>query len=216
MKAGFTQKNLEDLVGKKKVKETLVIRAPCSGTILGTLPHVGERLTSDKIMFHIVNLDRVWFVGKVFEQDLGALKIGQQIQVQTKASAKIYPAKLVYIDRMLDPQTRTVQARFEIENKSHQLLPGLSGSGSMTTAVGGEVIAVSSSAVMDTGKRKMVYVRVSPNTYEQREIKTGVEGSTSNHPGDRVEVLSGLEEGDEVVVSGSFLIDAESQLRGGN
>lgn len=215
LQGGFSEQNLDDLVNLKKVKTTLVLRAPLSGTLFGDFPQVGDSFAPDKMMFHIVNLDRVWFVAKVFEQDMDVLHMGQKIKIETKARpGRTYDGTLVFIDRTVDPSTRTVRARYVIDNPNHELLPALSAAGHLITAKEKTTITVPTAAIIDTGKRKIVYVRTTPDTYALREVQPGSTGKGVEHDeGMRTEILSGLNEGDDVVVSGAFLIDAEAQLR---
>lgn len=208
--AGFSEQDMKDLIGKKAIKQTLVVRSPHSGTIVGPMPHVGERISADSILFHIVNLNKVWFVGKVFEQDLGLLKMGQGIEIESKAyPGQKFTGKLVFVDREIDPATRTVMARFEVPNPRTELLPKLSATGNLKVDLGQVPVTVPLSAVIDTGKRKLLYVETKPRSYEQREVKIGREME------DRVEILDGVKSGEKVVSGGAFLLDAEAQLKGG-
>ena len=208
LQAGFSEEDIQNLVEKKTVRRTLTLRAPRAGTIVGPMPHVGEQITPENVLFHIVDLDRMWFVGKVFEQDLAALQYGQTLEIETKAfPGKKFVGKLVFIDRTLDAKTRTIMARFEVENFRHELLPNLSGVGTLDVSLGEAAVVVPAAAVIDTGKRKIVYVETTPQTYEQREVTVG------RSEAERVEILSGVAAGEKVVASGAFLIDAEAQLK---
>jgi Cu(I)/Ag(I) efflux system membrane fusion protein len=167
------------------------------------------------VLFHITPLERVWFAARVFEQDLGALKLGQSIEVSSKANPqKYYPGKLVFIDRVVDPATRTILARFEVDNPNRELLPEMSATGSVAVGAGEPVLTIPESALIDTGKRKLVYVKTGEATYEQREVNVGHRGgSAQENTGSLVEIISGIKEGEPVVIAGTFLIDAEAQLR---
>jgi Cu(I)/Ag(I) efflux system membrane fusion protein len=114
-----------------------------------------------------------------------------------------------------------VKARFLVSNTQGLLLPQLSATGVLEVAGGKPQLAVPASAVIDTGRRQLVYVETSPGTYALRTVKLGIEGD----PGDRsnmgqgnsthwFQILEGLSAGEKVVTSGAFLIDAEAQLHG--
>jgi len=218
LKAGFTEADLEALVKKGKVKRLITVRAASSGSIVGTMPHIGERMTQEEVLFHIAPLSKVWFAARVFEQDMASLKIGQSAEIRSKANpSTVYPAKLVFIDRILDPMTRTILARFEVENPKKELLPEMSATATVeiTRAEGKAVLVVPESAVIDTGKRKIVYVKTEDNTYEQREVTVEGQGATVGDKGQNlIEIKSGIKAGEAVVTSGAFLIDAEAQFRG--
>jgi len=215
-KAGFTEEDLRNLVRKREVKRSIIIRATHGGSIVGVIPHSGERIAQETVMFHITPLDRVWFAARVFEQDLAALQLGQDVEVSTKARPEVtYHGKLVFIDRVIDPQTRTLLARFEIENPKKELLPEMSAIGKLLVRAAEPVLAIPASALIDTGKREVVYVLQAPGQYEQREVIVGTRGEVAGTtPGSYVEIRQGIAEGEQVVVSGAFLIDAEAQLRG--
>jgi membrane fusion protein, copper/silver efflux system len=218
LKAGLSETDLEALVKKGEVKRLITVRAASSGSIVGTMPHVGERMTQEAVLFHIAPLEKVWFAARVFEQDIAALKIGQSAEVQSKTNPSTkYMGKLVFIDRILDPMTRTVLARFEVENPKRELLPEMSATAtvSISQGQGKAVLVVPESSVIDTGKRKIVYVKVGDNSYEQREVSVAGSGSSSDAKGESlVEITSGIQAGEAVVTSGAFLIDAEAQFRG--
>lgn len=208
-KAGFTEDDFERLVNEKKIRETVVIPATHSGSIVGPLPHVGERLTPESIAFHIVPLDKVWFTGRVFEQDLSAISLGGEVKIETKARpGQVYPGKVVFIDRVINSENRTVQIRVAVENPRKELLPGMSAAGAFTMPVEHLEVAVPESAIIDTGLRKVVYVEQKPGSYEMREVKTGLRTDQ------QVQITEGLKVGESVVIQGAFLIDAEAQIRG--
>lgn len=212
---GFSDEDLKNLTKKKSTRARFTLTAPSSGTLLKTPPVAGERFSRETVLFRIGKLDQVWLLATVYEKDLSVLKSGQKVEVTTQSvPGKTFTGKLVYIGRELDPATRAVQARFVIENPKGELFPGASASAIIQepTAQG---VSIQKSAVIDTGKRKLVYVKNDdlPGAFEAREVTLGPEGN--NEDGDaRVLVLQGLHEDEEVATAGAFLIDAEAQLQG--
>jgi len=216
---GITLEDLKALEKGGNIRSTFIIRTPRPGSILGVLPSAGERFTADKPLFHLVPLDQVWFVADVYEADLSLLKLGQEIQIRCRAHPDdVFKGKLVFIDRQVDPQKRTVKARFLVPNPKRLLLPQLSATGTLELGVQKSLLAVPSSAVIDTGRRQLVYVEKALNTYELRVVKIGAEGelSTDGASGSFkwVPVIEGLKAGEKVVTAGAFLIDAEAQMQG--
>ena len=219
---GMTAEDFQALELRGKIRDTFTIIAPETGTLLGALPHVGERFTMDTVLFRLVPLNEVWFVADVYEQDLGLLKLGQEISIRSKSSSeKTFQGKLVFIGKEVDPRKRTVKARFLVPNPDGTLLPQLSATGSLGVGDQKPQLAVPASAVIDTGMRQLVYVETSPSTYALRRVKVGaqgevgevgeVEGESSTR---WVPVLEGLSAGEKVVTAGAFLIDAEAELQG--
>ena len=213
---GMTDADFKNLEKTGRVQSEFVIRAPKAGSILGALPHAGERFTPDKVLFHLAPLDDVWFVADVYEQDLALLKLGQQITIKCPAHPdESFRGKLVFIDREVDPQKRTIKARFLVPNPKRMLLPRLSATGILEMGGQMSLLAIPSSAVIDTGKRQLVYVETSPHTYELRPVSIGPEGEIPSEGSTRwVSVNKGLKAGERVVSSGAFLIDAEAQMQG--
>jgi len=216
LKIGMTPTELTDLQKKGTIRTTFIIRAPQSGTIMGELPRAGERFTTDKVLFHLVPLDEVWFIADVYEQDLSLLKLGQEIKIHCSAHPEdVFIGKLVYIDRAVDPQKRTLKARFLVRNPKLLLLPQLSATGTLELGLQQSILSIPASAVINTGKRQLVYIETSPHTYELKKVKIGAEGQLSKGGSTRwVPILEGLKVGDNVVIEGAFLIDAEAQMRG--
>ncbi len=206
---GFSREDIAKLGEEKKLLEQVIVRAPNTGTIVGNMVHIGEYVKADQKLYHIVPLDDLWFNAQVFEPDIGLLKLGEKIRITTKSHpGEVFTGKLVFIDRELDVANRTVLVRFLVPNKERRLLPNLSASGSLEIPIG-NVLSVPNTAVLDLGTRHIVYVQKEKGFYTQRDVRIG---QVTQH---YTQILDGLSAGDEVVVSGAFLIDAQRQLRAG-
>jgi RND family efflux transporter MFP subunit len=207
--AGMTEADLDALMQKKVVRSTFTLSAPVAGSRLGELPRVGHSFQASDMLYQVVPLQEVWFTAKVFEKDMAYIKIGQRLRVETKArqgNSRI--GEVVYIGRSLDAMTRTVEVRCLLPNPELDLLPNLSAIGSLKASLGEVAVAVPTGAVIETGTRQVIYVSAGKGHYVQRTVETGVRTE------DFIQVLSGVEVGEQVVVEGAFLIDAEAQLRG--
>ena len=109
---GMTAEDFQALELRGKIRDTFTITAPEKGTLLGALPHVGERFTMDTVLFRLVPLNEVWFVADVYEQDLSLLKLGQEITIRCRTyQNQLFKGKLVFIGREVDSQKRTLKAR---------------------------------------------------------------------------------------------------------
>jgi len=213
---GMTAGDFQALELRGKIRDTFTINAPEKGTLLGPLPHVGERFTIDTVLFRLVPLDEVWFVADVFERDISLLKLGQEINIGCRTYPdQLFKGKLVFIGKEVDPQKRTVKAGFLVPNPDGTLLPQLSASGTLGIGDQKPKLAVPASAVINTGSRQLVYVETSPGTFALRAVKVGPEGEVGGDGSTRwAPVIERLTAGEKVVTSGLFLIDAEAQLRG--
>lgn len=168
--------------------------------------------------------DKVWVYANVYEYDLSWVKIGREVKV----SATAYPGEefigeIKSISPVLDPATRSANARIEVDNHERKLKPEMYVDVFIRSTVSsdldeeGDVLAVPKEAVLDTGLRKIVYVDAGNGTFIGKEIKTGPEATAqvgettiTFYP-----VLSGLKGDEMVVTKGNFLIDSQSQLTGG-
>jgi Cu(I)/Ag(I) efflux system membrane fusion protein len=211
LKAGLTEDDLVQLEKKGKVKSLITVHAMNSGTIVGALPHTGERVTLESVVFHITPLQKVWFVGQVFEKDLDAVHLGGKAKVESPSKpGKVFEGRVVFMDQILQSETRTRMIRIEVENPQRDLLPQMSATASLQKA-GREVISVPAASVIETGTRAIAYVEKSDGVFEPREVKI-LEKGKSGDEGSWVAV-EGLIEGERVVSEGSFLLDAEAQIR---
>lgn len=208
--AGMTAEELESMKGREDIRKYFTLRAPRSGSLIGMLPREGMRFSASDTLFRIAPLDEVWFVAEVFEKDIAFLKLGQRLRVNSKAHPdRSAMGEVVYLDRMLDPKTRTLNVRVQLPNPDLSFLPNLSAIGTLRVRLGEVEVAIPPSAVIETGTREVVYVATGPGQYEQRPVKLGARTE------DWVEVTSGVQAGENVVTEGAFLIDAEAQLKGG-
>jgi Cu(I)/Ag(I) efflux system membrane fusion protein len=209
LRIGFSKKEIEKLEDEKHPTGEVIVRAPVSGSIVGNMVHIGEMAKTDEPLYHIVPLDELWFNAQVFEPDIGLLKIGEKIRITTKSHpGEEFTGRLVFVGRALDAANRTVPVRFVIPNKSRHLLPNLSASGSLEIPLGG-VLSVPNTAVLDLGTRHVVYIQRERGSFVPRDVKIG---QATRH---FTQILDGLNDGDEVVTSGAFLVDAQRQLRAG-
>jgi len=150
--------------------------------------------------------ESVWVYASVYEYEIASIKEGMNAQIEATA----YPGEkffgtVVSLNPVLDAMTRTNQVRIKVANPDSKLKPEMFVNAVIDVDLG-KKLAVPASAVLDTGLRKIVYVSRENNVIESREVKLGAKAQ------DYYEVLSGLNEGENVVTSGNFLIDSESKL----
>jgi Cu(I)/Ag(I) efflux system membrane fusion protein len=192
----------------KQASRTLTIRSPLTGTVLQRDVVDGMRVMPEMTLLVIADLSNVWIVGDVFESDLASVKLGDRARIQfAGGAAPDREGRLTFIAPTLDETTRSAQVRVEAPNPDGVLRPGLFAD-MLVHVAGGRGLAVPDGAVIDTGIRKLAFVERSAGRFEPRELQIG------SRAGGFVEVLSGVSEGEQVVVSAQFLLDAESQIRG--
>lgn len=190
------------------VAHRLTFSSPVNGVVLDKRAVEGMRFGPGMSIFRIADLSTVWVIADVYEQDLARVQVGQHADVTIDAFPnRTFSAKVSYLYPTLNAQTRTTPIRLELANRDGVLRPGMFAH--VNLATGGETarLVVPISAVIDTGSRQVVLVALDQGKFRPQPVKLGLRGQ------DKVEILEGLKEGDKVVVSANFLIDAESNLK---
>lgn len=196
------------LQSSNKASSNITLLSPTDGVITDKPSVEGMRFMPGEVLYKIANLESVWLVAEIFEQDMAEVKVGQ---IST-LSVNSYPdhafqGKVTFISPYLNPETRTIRVRIQMANPKGLLKPAMYGNVALEGVTHHVQAAIPESAILDSGLRKVAFVMLSGNKFEARELSLGVHGNGY------VEVLSGLTAGERVVTSGNFLIDAESNLR---
>jgi Cu(I)/Ag(I) efflux system membrane fusion protein len=206
---GLSSRDVEGIVTSGLAQRTLPIRAPSSGYVLHKNLMEGARVEAGKDLFRIGQLERIWVVAEVYEYDAPWVEEGQPTQVELPwQPGVVLEGQVAYVYPTLDPQTRTLQVRLELDNPGVKLKPGMFAKVTIQVRRQEAVLTVPDEAILHSGTRQLVFLVSGDGRYEAREVRTGLAGADRH-----TEVLDGLDEGDEIVVSGQFLIDAESQLQ---
>lgn len=187
----------------------LPIYTPLSGVVIEKLVLAGQYVNVGDPLFAIADLSTVWVDVEVYENEFPFVKIGQKVEFSSQSyPGAIFTGKVSFIYPFLDPNTRTVKVRVELPNHGGKLKPEMYMRGVIKSSLG-SVLTVPVTAVLDTGKRKVVWIEKEPGSYLPRDVITG------DRAGDRIRILSGLTVGEKVAVSGGYLIDSEAQLKSG-
>jgi Cu(I)/Ag(I) efflux system membrane fusion protein len=201
----------ETLIRKSEETGTAQARftlsAPDSGVIAELGVRKGAAVTPGMTLFRIAGLEKVWAVAEVPEAQVAHLVKGQKVKAALEADpTQTFEGELAEILPQVSSTTRTLQARFEVDNRSRKLTPGML----LRLRVAGpssSSLVIPAEAVIRTGTRTVVIVRKDAGGFEPRNVQLGAD------LGDTVEVAQGLAEGEQVVASGQFLIDSEASLR---
>jgi Cu(I)/Ag(I) efflux system membrane fusion protein len=182
--------------------------APRDGIVLERNAIEGMRAQPGDILFRVADISVVWAMIDVAERDLGGLALGQTVIVKARSfPGREFSGRISVVYPQLNRETRTARVRVELTNADSILLPDLYVDAEIETGSAQPVLAVPESAVLDTGSRQAVFVEKGQGRFEPRDVKLGHRG------GGYVEVREGISEGDPIVVSANFLIDAESNLK---
>ena len=190
-----------------EVRKTVTLEAPASGVVIEKAVVEGDRIMPGMAVYRIADLSRVWIEADVFEKDLGLVEVGQTAEVTLEAyPGRSLDARVTYIFPTVSLDSRTARVRLELPNPALDLKPGMYAQIHLQVPAARPTLTVPRSAVLATGERALVFVRVADGSLMPREVTTG------RTVGTLMEVLGGLDAGDEVVSSAAFLVDAESNL----
>ena len=189
-----------------QVQRTVTLRSPYTGVVVDKPVLAGQRVMPGDVTYKIADLSRVWVEGEVFERDLPAVRLGVRVTAEFTALPGVTrEGRVTYVYPTVNPETRTARIRVELPNPGAALKPGMYAT-IRFSAPSDSVLAVPRAAVLVTGRRTFVFLRGGGGRFEPRSVTLGAASD------DQVEILEGLRVGDTVVKSGTFLVDAESNL----
>ncbi len=190
-----------------QVQRTLTLRASAEGVVLEKAVTEGQRVMAGDALFRVADLSAVWIEAEVYEQELRSLKTGQDVEAEFDAyPGERWKGRIAYVYPTLTPETRTARVRVQVANSGLRLKPGMYATVNIRGAAGAPVLTVPRGAVLSTGERQLVFVRRADGQLEPRAVTLGAVTAA------RIQVLEGLQVGDTVVASATFLVDAESNL----
>ena len=197
-----------------KVTSTVDIYANTSGIVINRKVNEGDYVSKGAVLFDVVGLSEIWGVFDAYESDLPWISMNQTVDFTVQAiPGKTFSGKISFIDPVIDPINRIARVRIELNNSGMVLKPEMFINGTIHSTLkgSGDQLAIPQSAVLWTGTRSVVYVRI-PETehpsFKLREITLGAAMK------DTYVVVDGLMEGEEIVTNGTFSIDAAAQLAG--
>ncbi|TIP82094.1 MAG: efflux RND transporter periplasmic adaptor subunit, partial [Mesorhizobium sp.] len=168
----------------------------------------GMKAEPGEALFRIADISTVWVVADVPEYELGSIRVGAEATIRIRSKpGMVLNGKVGLIYPQVDTQTRTTRVRIEVPNADHFLLADMYADVEIAAGEGEPVVTVPDGAVIDTGERQVVIIDMGEGSFEPREVKVGMRGRGVT------EIREGVEEGEHVVTSANFLIDAESNLK---
>jgi len=201
---GMSDLQIEEIQRTRTAAPSVRIYSPVGGFVLARNVSPGQRFDKGTEFYRIADIGHVWVMTDIFEKDREFVKPGALASIRYQG--REFQARLSDALPQLDPATRTLKTRFELDNPGNILLPDM--------FVDVEVrldtppaVTVPAEAVIDSGRRKTVYVEQENGVFEPRLVETGWRLE------DRIQIIGGLEPGERIVVSGNFLIDSESRMR---
>lgn len=206
LELGLTDEEIHILEKTLKPTAMVNVRAPMSGTVVTRDVYEGQYVGTNDTLFEIGDFSRMWFVFDAHEPQLAWLKVGQMVEISVPSlPGQILTAAITFIDPNLDETTRTARVRVVVENNEKRLLHRQTAEATVVLDAPETVIAPRSAVLQHSGS-PVVYVATGGHGYRATPVKLGRVGD------EHVEILSGLQEGDQVVVHGGLILDGQAQL----
>lgn len=210
----LNENQIDEIEKTGKVRDQFDVLSDKSGIVTQRNIAVGDYVNTGSILFDVVDLSRVWIMIDAYETDLPFVKIGDEVSFTAVGiPSQTFTARVTYIDPVINPGTRAASVRAEANNRSGELRPEMFINARVKTTLrkGQSSLAIPRTALLWSGKRSIVYVKVQDSefpAFEMREITIG------SRMGEMYLVEAGLEAGEEIVTNGVFSIDAAAQLSG--
>lgn len=207
--AGMDSQQIAQVKKAGKVQARITLYSPMNGVVTELNAREGMTVMPGTTLMQLNGLDTVWSYAEVPESQAALVRPGQKVTATSPSlPGKTFEGKVGAVLPQVDAQTRTLKARLELDNTTHTLVPGMFVNMAFSDRQSRSALLVPTEALIRTGQRTLVMVAEKQGQYRPVEVTTGA--GTEN----QTEILAGLKAGQEVVVSGQFLIDSEASLKG--
>ena len=205
---GLSESQINELERTRQVHWKLPVLSPFSGQIIRKNITEGSYFSEGDVLFELDDISVLWNTFDVYESDIASLRHGQTVKTILQAFPNdTFQSRITFISPAVNPATRTLKVRTEINNNDYRIKPQMYGE-SLILIGKKTALYVPQSSVLLTGNRNVVWIRKDKTAFIPAVVTLGIKS------GDEYEITAGLSEGDEIAVTGGFLIDSESQLNG--
>ncbi|MEE8400240.1 MAG: efflux RND transporter periplasmic adaptor subunit [Desulfobacterales bacterium] len=204
-----SEKQIQQLEETRTVSKTLTVYSPATGVIIKKHAFQGHHVKAGAHQYEIANLSTVWVDVDIYEYELPFVRQGMDAEMELSyIPGKRFFGKVLYVYPFLSPKTRTARLRLSFANPDYQLKPHMYANIYLKSTISEDSLVVPQEAVIDSGVRKVVFVALGKGKFQPRDVILGAEGNDNEF-----QVLEGLSENEEIVLSGQFMLDSESRLR---
>ncbi len=199
---------IDKIISTRKTNKYVTLFAPFDGTVLNKDVLEGEKINAGKPLMKIANLNNLWLKANIYENELEKVKLGNNATIKFSFNQdKIYSGTVTFISPTVDPHTRTVEVRIDINNSKSELKPKMFGTVEISGMDIENAIAVPELAILRSGKNNRVILSLGEGRFKPVAVKLGI------YSMGYYQILDGLSKNDKIVTSGQFLIDSESNLK---
>ena len=192
-----------------EVMNSLTLYAPYNGIVTMKMVREGQFIKSGMELLTLSDISKVWVYADIYEYEMPWVKVGQKARIILPyVGSEPIESTVSYIYPFVEPKTRTVKARFDIDNPDFVFKPDMYVNVRLESEPVADALTIPVEAVLHSGEKQTVFVALGDGKFEPRQVKTGMQ----NDDGD-IEIVQGLLEGEHVVTSAQFMLDSESKLR---
>ena len=200
---------IDEIQARRAIKKTLTIYSPARGVVTHKNAFEGHYVQAGVHQYEIADLSTVWVEVDIYEYELPWVRKGMPAEMDLAyLPGERFQGEVLFIYPYVDAMTRTAKLRLRFDNPEMKLKPGMYANVHLRSRLEGSPLVIPQEAVIDSGVRQVVFVAKGKGRFEPREVILGIEGDHYD-----VEVRQGLQEGEQIVVSGQFLLDSESRLQ---
>ncbi|GAM07873.1 cation efflux system protein CusB [Geobacter sp. OR-1] len=203
---GMSDLQIDEIAKTRQPTENIRVAAPAEGLVIARNVYPGLKFEAGTEFFRIADLSKVWVLADTYGSEADKLVPGTPVKVSIPNRNRNFMAKVSNVPPIFDPASRTLKVRLELDNPGYLLRPEMYVDVELPVT-SSPMLSVPSEALLDSGLKKTVFVEKSAGIFEPREVETG------QHLGNRVEIVSGLKEGERIAISGTFLLDSESRMK---
>jgi len=205
----LSEKQIKKIENTGNVQKTLTIYSPTRGVVIKKNAFQGHYVKAGQHQYEIADLSKVWVDVDIYEYEFPWVRKGMPAKMELSyIPGKVFNGNVLFVYPFLTAKTRTARLRLEFPNADYQLMPDMYANVTLESAIVGDSLVIPQEAVIDSGVRKIVFVALGKGKFQPREVKLGLEGNNNEF-----QVLEGLRENEQIVISAQFMLDSESRLR---
>ncbi|UCB56061.1 MAG: efflux RND transporter periplasmic adaptor subunit [Thiotrichales bacterium] len=205
---GVSDGQVSNIEKTRETRQHISVYAPQDGVVSVLKVREGMFVKPASNVMSLGDLSTVWLLAEIFERQALWVSVGQQAEVRLSyVPGKVWQGTVEYIYPSLDPKTRTLKVRMRFENADEGLKPNMYANVKIFGGAKEGIVVIPIEGLIRTGRDERVVVSLGEGRFEARDVTAGIES------GDYVEIIEGVEEGEDIVVSGQFLIDSEASMR---
>lgn len=206
---GIAREQVDQLAALDSAPRSVTFTSPADGFLVEKMVYAGSAVMAGDTVMRIADTSKLWLDSRVFEKDLSHVQVDQQVTAKVDGRpSESFAGRVILVHPRIDSMTRTALVRMEIDNHEFALRHGMFATAFLEVEIAQRAIVVPREAIIDTGARQVAFVALDMGHFEPRKVEMGASGADGI-----VQVLSGLAPGEQVVVSGQFLLDAESRMK---